>query len=77
MDLNSRKLEFVQEFLELQSEEAISRLEKVLEKEKRNDMENEIQPMTKKELNRRIDHSESDFKNNGFKKASELISKYK
>jgi hypothetical protein len=37
MDLQSRKIEFVQEFLKLRSEEAISRLEKLLKKEKATD----------------------------------------
>jgi len=37
MDLQSRKIEFVQEFLKLQSEEAISRLEKLLKKEQATD----------------------------------------
>jgi len=61
MDLQSRKIEFVQDFLKLQSEEAISKLEKLL----------------KKELNKRIEQSEADFKNNRYKKTSELLSKYK
>jgi len=34
MDLEARKIEFIQDFLKLQSEEAIARLEKVLKKEK-------------------------------------------
>ncbi len=33
MNLEARKIEFVQEFLKIQSEEAISRLEKILRKE--------------------------------------------
>jgi len=77
MDLQSRKIEFVQDFLKLQSEEAISRLEKLLKKEKKNVIGKEIKPMTKKELNKRIDQSEADFKNNRYKKTSELLSKYK
>jgi len=77
MDLQSRKIEFVQDFLKLQSEEAISRLEKLLKKEKKNVVGEEFKPMTKKELNKRIDQSEADFKNNRFKKTSELLSKYK
>ncbi len=76
MDLQSRKIEFVQDFLELQSEEAISRLEKLLKKEKKNANEQEIKPMTKEELNKRIDQSESDFKKNRFKNTSEILSKY-
>jgi hypothetical protein len=76
MDLQSRKIEFVQEFLKLRSEEAISRLEKLLKKEKKNVIGKEFKPMTEQELIKRIDQSESDFKDNRFKKSSELLSKY-
>ena len=76
MDLQSRKIEFVQDFLKLQSEEAISRLEKLLKKEKKNVIGKGSKSMTKKELNKRIDQSESDFNNNRYKKTSELLSKY-
>ncbi len=76
MDLQSRKIEFVQDFLKLQSEEAISRLEKLLKKEKKNVSGKEFNSMTKKELNKRIEQSEADFNNNRFKKTSELLSKY-
>ena len=76
MDLQSRKIEFIQDFLKLQSEEAISRLEKLLKKEKKNVVGKEFKSMTKKELNKRIDQSESDFNNNRYKKTSELLSKY-
>ncbi len=77
MDLQSRKIEFVQEFLKLQSEEAVSRLEKLLKKEKKNVVGKDFKPMTKEQLNHRIDQSEEDFKNKHFKKTSELLSKYK
>ena len=76
MDLQTRKIEFVQEFLKLQDEEAVARLEKLLEKEKKPDNVKEIKPMSKEELNQRIDQSESDFENNRFKTTSELLSKY-
>ncbi|WP_081212502.1 hypothetical protein [Salegentibacter sediminis] len=77
MDLEARKIEFIKDFLQLQSEEAISRLEKVLKKEKKNVIEKDFNPMTQKELDQRIDQSEEDFKNNRFKKTSDLLSKYK
>jgi len=76
MDLQSRKIEFIQDFLKLQSEETISRLEKLLKKENKNVIGKEFKSMTKKELNIRIDQSESDFKNNRYKKTSQLLSKY-
>ena len=77
MNLEARKIEFVQEFLKLQNEEAISRLEKVLRKEKKASDLRILEPMTQEELNKRIDQSESDFLSNRFKSSPELLNKYK
>jgi len=77
MNLEARKIEFIQEFLKLESEETISLLEKILKKEKRMKSEKAFKPMTHEELNKRIDQSESDFRNNKFKSSSELLEKYK
>ncbi len=60
MDLQSRKISFVQEFLSIQSEEVVSRLEKYLKKEKISMEEKTFKPMSIAELNRRIDQSEQD-----------------
>jgi hypothetical protein len=76
MNIEARKIEFVKEFLKLQSEEAISRLENILRKEKNTSDERIFKPMTQDELNKRIDKSESDFRNNRFKSSSELLAKY-
>lgn len=76
MDIQSRKLDFIQEFLKIQNEELISRLEKILRKEKNTQDEQVFEPMTQDELNKRIDKSESDFKNNRYKSSSELLAKY-
>lgn len=76
MNLEARKIEFVQEFLKLQSEEVVSRLEKILRKEKNTSDARIFEPMTQEELNKRIDQSESDFRNNRFKNSSELLAKY-
>ncbi|TXD47856.1 MULTISPECIES: hypothetical protein [unclassified Polaribacter] len=75
MNLEARKIEFIQEFLNLQNEDIISRLEKILRKEK-NTSKQIFEPMTIAELNERIDKSESDFRNNRFKSSSELLAKY-
>ncbi len=72
MDLQSRKIEFVQEFLKLQSEEAISRLEKLLRMEKKWD-EDGLEPMTVKELNERIDKSMKDSKNGRLTEVDQLL----
>ncbi|WP_394907492.1 hypothetical protein [uncultured Mesonia sp.] len=76
MNIEARKIEFIQEFLKLQSEETISKLEKILKKEKDTSDERLFKPMTIDELNKRIDKSESDFQNNRFKTSSELLAKY-
>ena len=77
MDLEARKIEFVQEFLKLQSEEAISRLEEILWKERKFIEKRKFKPMTQDQLNKRIEQSESDFQNNRFKSSSELLAKFK
>tara|TARA_R110002167_G_scaffold35679_1_gene113761 strand:+ start:222 stop:455 length:234 start_codon:yes stop_codon:yes gene_type:complete len=76
MNLEARKIEFVQEFLKLQNEEVISRFEKLLKAETKVSEERTFEPMTRTELNKRIDKSESDFKNNRFKTSSELLAKF-
>ncbi|MCU0349552.1 MAG: hypothetical protein MUF43_01800 [Flavobacterium sp.] len=76
MDLQSRKIEFVQTFLQIKSEKAISKLENLLKKEVNSSLKIEIKPMNKEELNLRIDQSESDFKNNLYKSSEELLSKF-
>ncbi len=74
MDLQTRKIEFIQEFLKLQSEEVISQFEKLLKK--KISSEQNYNPMTIDELNSRIDQSEADFKNGKFKTTSQLKSKF-
>jgi len=73
MDLQSRKIEFVQEFLKIQSEEVVSRLEKLLRRE--NKFDEDFQPMSMTEFNSRIDQSMNDSKNGRLTKASELKAK--
>lgn len=72
MNIEARKIEFIQEFLKLQSEEAISKLEKVLLKERTNS-ENVAKPMSAKEMNRRIDQSMEDSENGRLTEANDLL----
>jgi predicted nucleotide-binding protein (sugar kinase/HSP70/actin superfamily) len=73
MDLQSRKIEFVQEFLKLQSEETISRLEKVLRKDKKETLKKNIQPMSVEQFNKRIDKSMQDSKDGKLTESNDLI----
>jgi len=77
MNLEARKIEFVQEFLKLQSEEVISKLEQLLKNEQSASDDQLFKPMTSEELNKRIDKAESDFSHNRFKRSSDLLAKYK
>lgn len=77
MNLETRKIVFIQEFLKVQSEEVIARLEKLLKTERSPAEEKLLKPISAKELNDRIEQSESDFENNRFKSSSELLAKYK
>ncbi len=76
MDIQSRKLEFIKDFLKLQSEEVIAQFEKLLKKAKNIEEENKLEKLTVEELNERISKSEDDFENKKFKTTSELLSKY-
>jgi len=63
MDLQTRKLEFIKDFLKLTSEEAVIKLERLLKKQSQSDFEPDLSPMTVEELNSRIDQSMEDSKN--------------
>lgn len=76
MDIQSRKLEFIQDFLKLQSEEVIAQFEKLLKNAKNIEEENNLEKLTIEEMNERISKSEDDFENKKFKTTSELLSKY-
>lgn len=77
MNLESRKLEFIQEFLKLQSEETIALLEKILKKDTKSKINKAFKPMTQKELDNRIDQSETDFRKQIFRTSDDLLAKYK
>ena len=74
MNLETRKLSFIQEILRIQSEKTISRLETILRKEKTVIEFENVQPMTMKKFNQRIDKSLEDSKNGKLIEINDLIS---
>jgi len=74
MDLQSRKIEFVQEFLKIQSEEMISRLESIIRNNKDLD-QGVFKPMSIEEFNLRIDKSMEDSKSGKLIEANDLKAK--
>ena len=71
MNIESRKIEFVQAFLNLQSEELISQFEKLLKKAKQS--EKVLKPFTVEELNSRIDISLENSKKGEVIESNELL----
>ena len=72
MDIQTRKIEFVQAFLKLQSEEMITLFESILKSGNKDD----FYPMSIDELNKRIDKSEKDFETGKSKNHDEVFAKY-
>lgn len=71
MDIQTRKIEFIQEFLKLQNEELISRLENLLRAGKsKND---DFKQMTIDEFKSRINQSMNDSKNDRLTNSDDLI----
>lgn len=73
MDLQTRKLTFVREFLNIQNEDIVDRFEKLLKKEKKRSIEMDFHPMTLDEFNKRIDQSMVDSNSGKLTNNDELI----
>ncbi|HED06726.1 MAG TPA: hypothetical protein ENI57_01260 [Ignavibacteria bacterium] len=72
MDLQTKKLSFIQELLRVQNEEIINKLESLLNSERKKELMKEIKPMTMEELNRIVDQSEEDSKQGKLINAREI-----
>jgi len=73
MDIQARKIHFVQEFLRVADDELVTKLERLLRIERKKKLEKELSPMTMKEFNEIIDKSEDDFKNERVTEARNLL----
>jgi hypothetical protein len=72
MDLQVRKIHFVQEFLRVNNEKIIDKLEGMLKSEKSKLYASDPEPYTMAELNIIIDNAEDDVKNNRVKNVHDL-----
>ena len=77
MDLEARKISFVQEFLRLQNEEIVSGLEKLLRIRKAELIEKNFKPMTMEQYDAEIERAMEDSKNGRMIKATDLKAKIK
>jgi hypothetical protein len=76
MDLQTRKISFVQEFLRLQNEDIIIGLETMLKRHKAKLFESNLKPMSLEQLNKEIDESLIDSENDRVVNALDLKSKF-
>jgi hypothetical protein len=73
MDIQARKLHFIQEFLRVADEELVAKLERVMVVERKKQLQSEIYPMSMAEFNNAIDESENDFKNGRVTSAKNVL----
>ena len=63
MDIQARKIHFVQEFLRVTDDELVTKLENLLRIERAKKLNNEMHPMSLNEFDEIIEKSEEDIKN--------------
>jgi hypothetical protein len=73
MNIQVRNIQFVQEFLRVADDEIVAKLENLLRVERKKKLDEELNPMTLKELNEMIDNSEEDIKNGKVTEAPNLL----
>ncbi len=76
MNIETRKISFIQEFLRIQNEEIVIGLEKLLRKQKSEQYENDLKPMDLNQFNDEIDQALFDSENDRVIKATELKEKW-
>ena len=62
MDIQARKILFVQKFLRVADDELVTKLENLLRVERKKKLDEELHPMALKNFNQIIDKSEDDIK---------------
>ena len=61
MNLQAKKLHFLEEYLRLNDEGIINKLDEILRKERKKELAEKIKPLTKMDLQRKLDRSEKDI----------------
>ncbi|HEY5510418.1 MAG TPA: hypothetical protein VIK10_05245 [Prolixibacteraceae bacterium] len=73
MDIQARKLHFVQEFLRVADDDIVTKLEKLLQFERKMKLKEDLNSLTLNEFNEIVEKSEDDFKNGRVTEARNLI----
>jgi len=75
MDIQTRKIKFIQKFLSIKDEDVLVRFEELL-KIAQEENDREQKPFSNEELNRRIDQSEKNFDDGHYKTTLDLLKKF-
>ena len=75
MDIQTRKISFVQKFLKLQNEEIITALENMLREKQAEQFEQELHPMSLEQLHNEINQAIEDSNNGNVIEAHDLKKK--
>ena len=73
MELQKRKIQFIQDVIRLKNDKILEKLEKLLRLEKKKQIKEEFSQMTIEEFNTLIDSSENDATNNRLFDANEIL----
>lgn len=73
MDIQTKKLHFIQEFLRLKDENLIDKFNKLLIVERKKKLKKKLKPFSKEEFNNIIDSAESDSDNGRLTSSRELL----
>ncbi len=72
MDLQTRRIHFIQEFLSCANSNMLDRFEEILEQEQEKALEKELKPITIKEYEQRIEIAIEDVRNGRAKSVRDL-----
>jgi len=72
MDIQTRKLDFIQDFLKYANTSILEKFEEMLRQEREKELEQEIKPMTLKQYEHRINKALTDVEHNRVKSARAL-----
>ena len=75
MNIESRKLSFIQELLRINNEETIIRIEKLLKQWNAKQYEEEQKPMSLEQFNKEIDQAMIDSREDNVVKATDFVIK--
>ena len=73
MDLQTRKIHFIQELLRVKNVSIIDKLEKILHQVRKKVVDKELSPMSIEEYNSLIDKAENDSENDKLYNAGEIL----